>query len=78
MMKQYHKDKILISQMMQIFNEKYKKLLADNKEDKVTEIIITNIKNDVDKSPCRFINLPKSLKVFLYKLKIMKNFSMIQ
>ena len=40
--------------MMQISNGKYKTLLVNNKEDDVTEILITNNKNDVDKSPRRF------------------------
>ena len=62
MMKQYYKAKRSLSQMMQIFNRKYKSLLVNNKEDDVTEIIITNNKNDVDKSPRRFVTRPKSLK----------------
>ena len=40
--------------MMQIFNEKYKTLLINNKEDEVTKITITTIKYDADKSPRRF------------------------
>ena len=52
--------------MMQISNGKYKTLLVNNKEDDVTEIIITNNKNDVDKSPRRFVTRPKSFKsIFL-------------
>ena len=52
--------------MMQIPNEKYKTLVVNNKEDDVTEIIITNNKNDVDKSPRRFVTRPKSLdSIFL-------------
>ena len=66
MMKQYYKAKISLSQMMQISNGKYKTLLVNNKEDDVTEIIITNNKNDIDKSPRRFVTRPKSLKsIFL-------------
>ena len=62
MMKQYYKAKISLSQMMQISNGKYKTLLVNNKEDDVTEIIITNNKNDVDKSPRRLVTRPKSFK----------------
>ena len=52
--------------MMQISNGKYKTLLVNNKEDDVTEIIITKNKNDVDKSPRTFVTRPKSLKsIFL-------------
>ena len=52
--------------MMQISDGKYETLLVSNKEDNVTEIIITNNKNDVDKSPRRFVTRPKSLKsIFL-------------
>ena len=52
--------------MMQISDGKYETLLVNNKEDDVTEIIITNNKNDVDKSPRRFVTRPKSLKsIFL-------------
>ena len=54
MMKQYYKANTLLSQMMQIFNEKYKTLLINNKEDEVTKITITTIKYDADKSPRRF------------------------
>ena len=62
MMKQYYRAKISLSQMMQIFHEKYKILLVNNKEDNVTKIIITNIKNDVNKSPRRFVTRQKSLE----------------
>ena len=66
MMKQYYKARISLSQMMQIFSEKYKTLLVNDKEDDVTEIIITNNKNAVDKSPRRFVTRPKSLEsIFL-------------
>lgn len=37
----------------------YQALLADNKEDKFTETAIANIKNNVDKSLCRFFTRPK-------------------
>ena len=40
---------------MQISNVKYKTLLVNNKEGVVTEIIATISKNDVDKSPSRFV-----------------------
>ena len=51
---------------MQISNEKYKTLLANNKEDNVTEFNITNNKNHIGKSPCKFITESKSLKsIFL-------------
>ena len=73
MMKQYYKAKISLSQVVQISNEKYKTLLVNNKEDE-----FTNNKNDVDKSPRRFVTRPKLLESIFYKLKIMKNFSMIQ
>lgn len=62
MMKQYYRAKISLSQMMQISNNKYKTLVVDNKEDDATKIIIMETKSDVDKSPCRFITRPKSLK----------------
>ena len=52
----------MLSQITQISNEKYKTLLVSNEEDDVTEIVITNNKNDVDKSPRRFVNRPKSLE----------------
>ena len=61
MRKQRYKAKISLSQMMQIPNEKYKTLVVNNKEDDVNEIIITNNKNDADKSPPRFVTPPKSL-----------------
>ena len=64
--------------MMQISNEKYKTLLGNNKEDDVTEIVIINIKNDVDKSARRFVTRPKSLESIVIQIEIMKNFSMIQ
>ena len=47
---------------MQLPNEKCKTLLLNNKEDEVTEIIIVNNKNDVDKSPRRFFTQLKSLE----------------
>ena len=47
---------------MQIPNEKWKTLLVNNNEDGATEIIITKNKNDVDKSPRRFVTRPKSLE----------------
>ena len=66
MMKQYYKAEILLSQIIQISNEKYKILLVNNEEDDITEIIITNNKSDVDKSPRRFVTRPKSLEsIFL-------------
>ena len=61
MMKQYYRAKISLSQMMQISSNKYKTLVVDNKDD-ATKIIIMETKSDVDKSPCRFITRPKSLK----------------
>ena len=48
--------------MMQIPNEKWKTLLVNNNEDGATEIIITKNKNDVDKSPRRFVTRPRSLE----------------
>ena len=60
--KQCYKAKIFLSQMMQIPNEICKTLLINNKEDGATEIIITKNKNDVDKSPRRFITRPRSLE----------------
>ena len=39
------------------------------KEDDVTEIIITNIKNDVDKSPRRFVTRPKSLESIFVQIE---------
>ena len=63
MMKQYYKVKISLSQIMQILNET---LLVNNEQDDVTEIIITNNKYGVDKSPRRFVTRPKSLEsIFL-------------
>ena len=53
--------KISPSQVMQIFNEKYKALLVDNK-DEVAKITIKNIKNDPDKFSIRFATWPKSLE----------------
>ena len=55
MMKQYNKATTSLSQMMLRSNEKYKTLLVNNKENDVTEIIITNNKSDVDKSPRRLL-----------------------
>ena len=69
MMKEYYKAKISLRWTMQISNEKYKTLLVDNKEDDVTEIIITNIKNDVDKSPRRFVTRPKSLESIFIQIE---------
>ena len=69
MMKQSYKAKISLSQMMQISNGNYKTLLVNNKEDDVTEIIITNNKNDVDKSPRRFVTRPKSLKTIFLQIE---------
>ena len=60
--KEYYKDKIFLSQMMQIPNEKWKTMLVNNNEDGATEIIITKNKNDVDKSPRRFVTRPRSLE----------------
>ena len=53
--------KISPSQAMQIFNEKYKALLVDSK-DEVAKITIKNIKNDSDKFSIRFATWPKSLE----------------
>ena len=64
--KEYYKAKVFLSRMMEIPNEKCKTLLVNNKEDGATEIIITKNKNDVDKSPRRFVTRPKSLEsIFL-------------
>ena len=60
--KEYYKAKVFLSRMMEIPNEKCKTLLVNNKEDGATEIIITKNKNDVDKSPRRFVTRPKSLE----------------
>ena len=57
MMKQYDKAGILLSQIIQISNQKYKTLLVNNEEDNITESIIRNIKNDVDKSPRIFLQI---------------------
>ena len=69
MMKQYYRAKISLSQMMQIFYEKYKTLLVNNKEDNVTESIITNIKNNVDKSPRRSVTTQKSLESIFIQIE---------
>ena len=69
MMKQYYKAGILLSQIIQISNQKYKTLLVNNEEDNVTESIIRNIKNDVDKSPRRFVTRPKSLGSIFLQIK---------
>ena len=69
MMKQYCKAKISLSQMMLTSNEKYKALLVDKKEDEVTEIIITDIKNDVDKSPRRFVTQLKLLESIFIQIQ---------
>lgn len=47
---------------MQISSDKYKIFLFNSEEDSGTEIIITNNKNDVDKSPRGFVTRPKSLE----------------
>ena len=69
MMKQYCKAKISLSHMMLISNEKYKALLVHNKEDEVTEIIITDIKNNVDKSPRRFVTQLKLLESIFIQIQ---------
>ena len=58
----------MLSQIIQISNQKYKTLLVNNEEDNVTESIITNIKND-DKSPRRFVTRPKSLESTFLQFK---------
>ena len=64
---------------MQISSNKHKNFLVNSEEDGVTEIIITNNKNDAGKSPRGFVTRPKSLESnFFYKLRIMKNLSMMQ
>ena len=55
--------------MMLISNEKYKALLVHNKEDEVTEIIITDIKNNVDKSPRRFVTQLKLLESIFIQIQ---------
>ena len=68
MMKQYYKTKTSLSQIMRISNEKYKILLGINKEDDVTKIVITNIENYADKSPCRFVTQhSKVIRKYFYK-----------
>ena len=69
MMKQYYKAKISLSYIMQISNEKYKALFVNNKEDDVNKIIITNNKDEVDKSLRGLVTRPKSLKYFFANRK---------
>ena len=49
--------------------KKYKALFVNNKEDDVNKIIITNNKDEVDKSLRGLVTRPKSLKYFFANRK---------